>query len=169
MRADQPTYSSQDVRELMPAALGGEWRSEVAPALLTAIKRAFAFKNNSLKFPDIAIQQLEAARHLAAGSVFGSNALSWAIQLVQEGRTDANAVYDVVGLAAKERGYAHFRQIEEHYLRESIERRADGVRARLEGAISGLSVTELGAMIIDRPAARRGSKKKSNIDDGVAF
>jgi hypothetical protein len=167
-RADKKTYDLDQVREAVPQALANDWRNEVSPALVTAIRNVFAGKENSLHLREIALDQLEAAKRLAAGSVFGSNAVAWAIQLIHEGRTDAGALYDVVGLAAKERGYACFRQVEEHYLRESTERRADGVRSRLEGAVSGLSVTQLGTMILE-PSARRVPRKHTQLDEGVSL
>lgn len=168
MRADQKTYDLAQVSEAAPYALASDWRNEVSASLLKAIKNVFAGQGNSLGMREIALDQLEKAKPLAAGSVFGASAVAWAVQLVHEGRTDSNALYDVVGLAAKERAYAGIRQVEEHYLRESHERRADGVRSRLEGAISGISVTQLGTFIVDPPSRRGGSvRKHTEIDEGV--
>lgn len=168
-RADQKAYDLAQVSEAVPYALASDWRNEVSPALITAIKNVFAGKDNSLRLHKVSLDQLEAAKPLAAGSVFGASAISWAVQLIHEGRTDANALYDVVGLAAKERAYAGFRSVEEHYLRESNERRADGVRSRLEGSISGMSVTQLGAMLIEPPSGGGAPKKMTEIDEGVPF
>lgn len=168
-RADQRTYDLEQVSAAVPSALAGDWKNEVSAPLLSAIKNVFEGKDNSLRLPEIALDQLEAARDLAAGSTFGANAVAWAEQLVHEGRMDGDALYDVVGLAAKERAYAGFRQVEEHYLRESHERRADGVRSRLEGAMSGLSVTHLGRTILEPLARGNAPRKQTNIDAGVPF
>ena len=167
-RADQRTYNSAQVREAVPHALASDWNNEVSAPLIAALKNVFAGRYNSLRFPEIALDQLEAARTLAAGSVFGTNAVSWCIQLVHEGRMDLDALYEAVGLAAKERGFAGTRQVEEHYLRQSSQRRSDGVSARLESAVSGLSEGKLGAMIIDpQPGARSAPRKRTDINDGV--
>jgi hypothetical protein len=79
-----------------------------------------------------------------------------------------HALYEAVGLAAKERGFANRRSVEEHYLRESNQRRADAVSARLNSAISGLSEDKLGSMLVDpQPAAMRGPRKRTDLKDGV--
>ena len=167
-RADQRAYDSEQVSEAVPHALASDWKNEVSAPLIAALKNVFAGRDNSLRLPEIALDQLEAARTLGAGSVFGTNAVSWCIQLVHEGRMDLDALYEAVGLAAKERGFAGTRQVEEHYLRKSSQRRSDGVSARLESAVSGLSEGKLGAMLIDpQPGARSAPRKKTDINDGV--
>jgi hypothetical protein len=167
-RADQRAYDSEQVSEAVPHALASDWKNEVSGALITALKNVFAGRDNSLRIPEIALDQLEAAKPLAAGSVFGMNAVSWSVQLVNEGRMDEDALYEAVGLAAKERGFAGARQVEEHWLRESSQRRSDGVSARLESAISGLSEGKLGARLIDpQPSSRRAPSKRTDINDGV--
>jgi hypothetical protein len=167
-RGDKRAYDAAQVSEAVPYALASDWKNEVSPRLITALKNVFAGQGNSLRMAEIAIDQLEAAKSLAAGSVFGMSAVSWSIQLVHEGRTDREALYEAVGLAAKERGFAGTRQVEEHYLRESTERRADGVRTRLESAVSGLSPREFGAQLIDAQSPPQMTpKKRSDINDGV--
>jgi hypothetical protein len=167
-RGDQRTYDSQQVTEAAAHALASDFKNEVSGALITALKNVFTGRDNSLRLPEIALDQLEAAKSLAAGSVFGMNAVSWSIQLVHEGRMDRDALYEAVALAAKERGFAGTRQVEEHYLRKSGQRRSDGVSARLESAISALSEGKLGAMLIDpQPASRSAPRKRTDINDGV--
>jgi hypothetical protein len=66
------------------------------------------------------------------------------------------------------RGFANVRQVEEHYLRESNQRRADHVSARLSGAISNFSEGRLGAMLVSpESAGARRPKKKTHLDEGV--
>jgi len=167
-RGDQCTYDTEQVAEAAKHALASDFRNEVSWPLIRALKDVFTGRDNSLGLPEIALQQLEMARTVAAGSVFGMNAVAWSIQLVHEGRLDEEAFYDAVGLAAKERGIANTRSVEEHYLRESNQRRANGVSARLYNAISGLSAIRLGSMLVDpQPAGARGSQKKNDLNDGV--
>src|SRR5260370_10488150 len=118
-RADQGTYDSQQVSEAVPHALVGDWKNEVSAALIMALKSVFSGQDNSLRVREIALDQLEAAKPLAAGSVFGGNVVAWSIQLVHEGRMETNALYEAVGFAANERGFSGARQVEEHHLRES--------------------------------------------------
>lgn len=167
-RGDQLTYDSEQVAEAAAHALVSDFKNEVSGRLLSALKDVFTGRDNSLGIPEIAFQQLEEAKALAAGSVFGMNAVAWSIQLVHEGRLDKQALYDAVGLAAKERGFANTRSVEEHYLRESSQRRADSVSARLNSAISGLSEGKLGSMLIDpQPAVAQALRKRTEINDGV--
>jgi hypothetical protein len=167
-RGDQRTYDSQQVTEAAAHALASDFKNEVSGALISALKNVFNGRDNSLRLPEIALDQIETAKPLAAGSVFGTNAVSWCVQLVHEGRMDTDALYEAVGLAAKERGFAVTRQVEEHFLRKSSQQRADGVTARLAGAISGMSEGRLGTMLIDpQPASRRAPRKRTDINDGV--
>lgn len=167
-RGDQRAYDSEQVAEAATHALASDFKNEVSGRLISALKDVFTGRDNSLGIPEIALQQLEEAKSLAAGSVFGMNAVAWSISLVREGRLDKQALYDAVGLAAKERGFANSRSVEEHYLRESSQRRANGVSARLNSAISGLSEGKLGSTLIDpQSAASRAPRRRTEIDDGV--
>jgi len=167
-RGDQRAYDSEQVAEAATHALASDFKNEVSGRLISALKDVFTGRDNSLGIPEIALQQLEEAKSLAAGSVFGMNAVAWSILLVREGRLDKQALYDAVGLAAKERGFANSRSVEEHYLRESSHRRANGVSARLNSAISGLSEGKLGSTLVDpQSAASRAPRRRTEIDDGV--
>ena len=169
-RGDQCTYDSEQVAEAATHALASDFRNEVSWALIDALKSVFGGRDNSLRLPEIAILQLHDLRTLAGGSVFGRNAIEWSIQLINEGRLEADAVYDAIGLAAKVRGFANTRAIHEHVLRETNQIRADGVTARLNRAIGELSESSLGSMLMDR---QRGGpirlKKSISIDEGVSL
>ncbi|MBN9049350.1 MAG: hypothetical protein J0H78_07795 [Rhizobiales bacterium] len=167
-RGDKRAYDSDQVTEAATHALASDFKNEVSAALIGALKDVFTRKDNSLGLPEIALHQLAEAKTFAAGSVFGMNAVAWSIQLVHEGRLDKNALYEAVGLAAKERGFANTRSVQEHYLRESNQRRADGVSSRLSSAIAGLSESTLGSMLIDaRQTAKRRPRKQTGVNEGV--
>jgi hypothetical protein len=169
-RADKRTYDATEVQEALRHALASDWKNEVSPALISALKDVFSGRDNSLGFRKIALDQLEAAKPLAASSVFGTNAVSWCIQLVKEGRLDNAALYEAVGLAIRERGFAASRQVEEHYLRESSHKRADHVGVRLEGALAAFSDVALATTVFEpQPSPRSGLKKKTDLNDGVAL
>lgn len=168
LRADKRTYTPEQVREAVPFALASDWKNEVSSALISALKRAFSGHDNSLGLREIALDQIEAARPLAAGSVFGTNAVSWCAQLASEGRTDQNAFYEAVGLAAKERGFATCRQAEEHYLRESTHRRAGSMSARMESALNGFTNAALGTLLVGpQPVGRSRLRKQTGLHEGV--
>lgn len=167
-RGDQCIYDSVQVAEAATQALASDFKNEVSWSLINILKSIFEGLGNSLRLPEIAIQQLEEVRVSAAGSVFGRNAIEWSIQLVNEGRLEPNAVYEAIGLAAKQRGYANTRAIQEHVLRKTNQHRAEGVAARLHSAISGLSERELGTTLVDRQVTGVGRlKKRTSLDEGV--
>jgi hypothetical protein len=167
-RGDKLAYDSGQIAEAAKDALASDFKNEVSYPLVKALKDIFAGRDNSLGIPEIATHQLEEARTLAAGSVFGMNAVAWSIQLVHEGRLGMDAFYDAIGFAAKERGLANTRSVEEHYVRESNQRRANGVSVRLQEAISGLSESQLGATLANpQPSRSRPSQKRTGLNDGV--
>jgi hypothetical protein len=172
MRGDKDVYDDQQVVEAATEALASDFKKEVQWPLVMLIKSIFLSHDNSLLAPDpeVAIQELEAAKRLAASSVFGMNAIAWSIVLINEGRFGSAAFYDAIGLAAKERGGANVLQIEEHYVRKTDKSRASRVGKRIKDAIAGLSESRLGARLVApraldvRPSR---SRKKTHLDEGV--
>lgn len=167
-RGDQSVYSDEQVAEAAADALASDFRSEVKWQLLDALKSIFTGRNNSLGIQEIALQELEEAKTLAAASVFGMSAINWSITLINEGRFGLDAFFDAIGLAAKQRGDANIRQVQEHYVRDSNPRRAANVGKRLQSAFSGFSERKLGSMLtaLESAGARR-SRKKIDLDEGV--
>jgi hypothetical protein len=90
------------------------------------------------------------------------------MELVREGRIDSNTLYEAIGLAAKDRGYANTRSIHEHVLRETNQDRAEGITHRLSKAIAGIPERQLG-LLLGTPASVgvRRSRKRTNLDEGV--
>lgn len=167
-RGDQDTYDAEQVAEAAAGALASDFKNEVKWSLLDALKTTFTGRDNSLGILEIALQELEAAKALAAGSVFGMNAVAWSIELITEGRFGLDAFHEAIGLAAKERGFANVRSVEEHYLREANQRRSNNVGVRLRSAISSLSVGKLGSMLVTPEAVKNHrARKKTHIDEGV--
>lgn len=165
---DNQAYASVEVAQAATVALASDFVNEVSGPLLKMLKSIFSGKGNSLGSPEIALQQLNDARALAGGSVFGNNAVSCSELLISEGRLDLQAFYDAVGLAAKMRGLANALAVEEHYLRKCTLRRANNVASRIKNAISSFSESSLGSLLIDARSAISGSRKrKSGLDDGV--
>ncbi|WP_323119751.1 hypothetical protein [Burkholderia alba] len=167
-RGDQSTYDLEQVTDAAKHALARDFRKEVDYSVIKALKDVFTGRDNSLGLPEIALQQLEEARTLAAGSVFGLNAVAWGVYVVNSGRLDEDAFLEAIGFAAKERGIANTRQIEEHYLRKSNMRRANDLRVRLYTAISGMSEKQLGLALVAPETAHKSTlRKRSELSDGV--
>lgn len=164
--ADKDVYCADDVSAALPTALSSDWKNEISSALLTAVKEVFLGKSNSLHIREIAIDQLSYAESLAVGSVFGEKLLSWSKQLIQEGKMGITALHEAVGCAALDRTASRFRQVEEHYLRESSERRATAMRSQLNKAAMKLSAPDMGEKILSFTKSNRSREKKRSLDQG---
>ncbi|WP_321794830.1 hypothetical protein [Caballeronia sp. J97] len=165
-RGDESTYDATSVAEAAKDALASDFRKEVKYAVIKALKDVFSGVDNSLGLPELALEQLEHARTLAAGSVFGLNAVAWGIHLVHEGRLDESAFHEALGFAAKDRGFANARSMEEHYVRKSTELRAKNVAFRVNAAVAELPERQLGLALL-APKPSKFSLKKSGLSDGV--
>ncbi len=167
-RADKDTYDASQIAEATKHAVASDFKMEVSWLLMEALKAVFTGCDNSLEIREIALTQLEDAKAFAAASVFGTNLVEWSIALIHEGKFGIEAFHEAVGLAAKDRCHANIRSIEEHYLRDSNERRAEHVSKRLQNAISTLSTTQLGLDLLGpEPVRIAPPRKMEGLDDGV--
>jgi hypothetical protein len=169
-RADQDTYDAAQIAEATAHAVASDFKMEVSWLLMEALKAVFTGRDNSLEIREIALTQLEDAKALAAASVFGTNLVEWSSTLIHEGKFGIEAFHEAVGLAAKDRCHANIRSIEEHYLRDSNEQRADYVSRRLQNAISTLSSSQLGLDLVGpEPTRLLPPRKMEGIDEGVSL
>jgi hypothetical protein len=169
-RADQDTYNASQIAEATTHAVASDFKMEVSWHLMEALKAVFTGRDNSLEMPELALDQLENAKALAAASVFGTNLVEWSITLIHEGKFGIEAFHEAVGLAAKDRCHANIRSIEEHYLRDSNEQRAEHVSNRLQNAISILSSIQLGLDLVGpEPTRILPPRKMEGLDDGVSL
>lgn len=166
-RGDQETYDIEQLAEAATVALASDFKMEVSPYITHELKAIFEGRDNSLLMPDIALQQLEELT-LAAGSVFGKNAVLCSIELISEGKFGADAFHEAIGLAAKMRGLANVLSVKEHALRESNQQRAEHVHRRLSSAICGLSEIQLGLRLSNPETTEaRQPRKMTGIEAGV--
>jgi len=77
MRGDQHVYADEQVAEAATNALASDFKNEVKWSLIDALKAVFTGRDNSLGLREIALQELEEARALAAGSMFGRDTYVW--------------------------------------------------------------------------------------------
>ncbi|WP_084630836.1 hypothetical protein [Mesorhizobium sp. LSJC285A00] len=167
-RADNASYDVTEVADALHRAARSDFRNEVSPALVAALIKIFSGENNSLGIREIAVDQLRSIKPLAAGSVFGTRLHEWATLAADEGRLTRVALDAAVGNAAKESTFNGIRQVTEHYLRKSSERRADKVSARLRDAATKLDSRDLGARLL-APSQQRRSMRRTGVDEGVAL
>jgi len=168
MRGDKLAYDEEQIAEAATNALASDFNNEVQWPMINALKAVFTGRNNSLGIREIALQELENARDLAAGSVIAMNAVAYSIVLINEGKFGLDAFHEAIGLAVKMRGFANARSVEEHYIRESNQRRAGHMSERLHSAISSLHEIRLGSALTSTEADKtKRLKKRTEIDEGV--
>lgn len=167
LRGDKKVYGAEEVRDVALYALSKDFKNEVSGLLLRALRDIFDGKNNSLLMREVALEALEAARRLAAGSVFGSSAVRWCEEYINTDAFGRDNFHEAIGCAVKERGYAGQKQVQEHYLREAGARRADGVAARIGQAIDNLDAGDLGRRIAGESERAAAPRKMVEIDQGV--
>lgn len=166
--ADKRAFTQEEVGGAVAAAFADDWRADVADNIAECICEVLGGQKDSL-FRDQKVMQLEALRPLTAGREFAQVLLDCAIHRASSGKASADAAVEATADALAIWGARHGRHIEEHYCRESTERRADKVRGRIEGGISG---TPLGALArqllkLESRTAPRTPPKQTGLDDGV--
>ncbi|WP_143530693.1 hypothetical protein [Rhizobium sp. RU36D] len=150
----------------MARAVRSDFRNEVSPSHISALRRIFDRDGNSLGMPEIALAQLRDAAPLASGSVFGQKLQEWATIAATEGRLSRDSFHEAVGNAAIESTHAGIRQTSEHYVRKSTDRRAMKVERRMRDAAAQLVSSTLGASLLAPTGARR-SLRRAGLNDGV--
>lgn len=163
-RGDQYGYDAEDVADAATYALASDFKHEVKASLVESLKAIFKGRDNSLQSPEIALQDLEDMKKLAAGSAIGMNFIAYSKEMLSDGIFGEDAFHEALGAAIRSRGYANAMAVEEHYVRKSNLRRATHVKARIVDAISKFSDSHLGAVVINGATRLR---KKIDLDDGV--
>jgi len=163
-RGDQLSYDAAEVADAATYALASDFKNEVKASLVACLKAIFNGRDNSLMSPEIALQELEESKRLAAGSVIGMSFVAFSIEKIREGHFGEDAFLQAIGAAIRSRGYANAMAMEEHYVRESNLRRAGQVKARIVDAITKFSDSYLGSFVVN---GGKRLRKKNEIDDGV--
>jgi len=171
-RADKSAYDSQDVADAVCPALEGDWALEITQEFMKGLRTFCADQQGSL-FASQKEADLEALKRHAAGyGSLGNVAADFAAQALAEGKSGGEAMREAVQHALHDRGLRNLRQMEEHYCRESSDRRAANVRSRIENGIA-LAQAPIGALavrLVSHPAvAAAAPPKHQGLDDGVGL
>lgn len=167
--ADRSASAPEDVRNASAAAFAGDWRVDVPESLARSICDIFGGQNSL--FRDQRSSDLEALRRLHAGHGMAHVLIDCAVQVANSGKSGPDAAVEAVSKTLAVWSARHARQIEEHYHRESTQRRGDNVRTRLEDGISGVQQTALARQLlkVDGTTAPRKPPKQTGLDDGVSL
>lgn len=159
-------FAPEELSQRIAPALEEDSRAELAPGFVDGLNGLYgSLFRNQLE------SELESLRD-QAGMGIGRVILDRAIQLAAEGATGPDALLKAFTDGLMDRAQRCSRQVEEHYLRESGERKARDVRGRVDDGIgqAKFAVEALARKIlkIESGASPRPQKRES-LDDGVKF
>lgn len=166
-RAYRRAFDSQDVIDAICPALERDCAWELPKEFMPAL-RAFCAQTMPSLFGD---QELDRLKRLAAGrGTLGSVLADCAAQALANGLTGEAAVQQALQQGLTDRLVRNARQMEEHILRESGDRKAAEVRSRFARAMSSAPVGALAQKLTGQAAsAHAAPPKHSALDDGVGL
>jgi hypothetical protein len=168
-RGDGKLHTPEQVCEAIPLALGDDWREERCDDFMREAKRVLIGTGQNALFEPSKDDTLEALKKLpGSGYPFRRVLLDSIAQAVDDGHTGEGALVKGTTDALAIRCGAGLRQVEEHYLRTSSERRATHVRIRIE---DGTSRADLNAIARQFCKLEKSSTPKTfdGLDEGVSI
>jgi len=166
-RADNRSFTAEQVAESVYPALADDWRAEVSASLVEAVASVLDGSSQAGLFAGDA-DELGRLR-AACDSPLASTFVDAARDALADGLRGQQAIEQCVEAALQDRALREIRSVEEHYLRKSDRDRAGHVRARLEGSVAFTSFGELARAISQGVALGRRFKpvKRDGLDEGV--
>jgi hypothetical protein len=167
--ADKDAFAPEDVRNSWAAACTDDWKVDVSDSLARSVCDVFG--SQEMLFRDQKISDLEAIRRLSAGHGMAHLLIDCAIQQVNNAKSGPDAAVEAVANTLAVWGSRHARQIEEHFCRNSTQRRTSNVRSRLEEASSNVPQRALARQLLKlgEVTVPRKAQKKTGVDDGVSL
>jgi hypothetical protein len=167
-RADNESFTAEQVSEAVCPALAGDWRAEISDATLKAVS---ACVGDSPQLGLFASQAELLRLRAQCGSPMAALLVDAACDAVADGLVGREAMEKAIADALSERAIRGSRQVEEHYLRKSSGRRAARVRARLNSCAGAPAIASLARAIAQGTGTARQFKptKHDGLDQGVAL
>lgn len=164
-RADNRSFTADEVIEAVCPALAADWSRDVSDGFLRKVQVALG--EDATLFPNQNPSALEGLRSQTS-SPLEAMLVEAACDTAKEGYSGHEALEKAVEDALLERSIRGIRQVEEHWLRESPERRAANVRSRLETSISAAPIADLAKALLAGSSVRDiKAPKRDGIEDGV--
>lgn len=166
-RGDGKLHTPEQVREAIPIALADDWRAERCDQFMRDVKAILVGTDQNTLFRLSKTETLEALKNLR-GSGFPMRQMlkDCLVQTVQDGNMGETALVKGTADALALKCSAGGRQVEEHWLRVSSERRAIHVRGRIE---DGAAATDFNAVARQFCKLEKAApaKRHDDIDEGV--
>lgn len=165
--ADNANHSLEQVGEAILAAASEGWRADVSDVFARSVARIVGDNDQGMLSID-RIGELEQLR-LRCQSPLEALLVDSAVDAVRSNAPASEILSQVICDALQESVLRDLRSIEEHYLRESWNRRALDVRTRLEGALARARLSELACTLVSGLPGANAPKpiKHDGVDEGV--
>lgn len=166
-RGDGKLHTAEQVRDAVPLALADDWREERCDDFIKHVKGVLLGDDQDILFKLTKDETVDALKRLPGSGYPMRRILTDAlVQAVEDGHAGEQALVKGVADALAIRCSAGARQVEEHYLRASSERRAADVRERIE---DGASRCDFDAMVRQFCKLEKGSppNRYDGLDEGV--
>lgn len=166
-RGDGKLHTPEQVREAIPIALTDDWRAERCDDFMNEAKALLVGTDQNTLFKFSKAETLEALKNLR-GSGFPMRQMlkDCLVQAVQNGNMGEAALIKGTADALPLKCSAGGRQVEEHYLRVSSDRRATHVRGRIEDGAASTDFNALARQFCKLEQATP-AKRYDDIDEGV--
>lgn len=168
-RGDGKLHTVEQVRDAVPVALADDWRDERCDDFMKHVKRVLLGTDQNTLFKPYKDETVDALRKLpGSGYPMRRILVDTLVRAVEDGHTGERAMLQGAADALAIRCSAGARQVEEHYLRDSNERRAADVRTRIE---EGASQSDFNAMARQFCKLEKASppNKYDGLDEGVSI
>lgn len=167
-RADNCAFETEQVAEAIPEAIEGDLREEWSPALGDVLHRVIGDPEQTSLFKALPTEELEKARHLAAGKPILQLIVDCLEKVLAEGKS-SEPLLDALATAMQNYVTRCFRSVEEHYVRKSSTHRAQRVRTRLEEASTRPSYRDHANRFLksNSSGAAIRAPKRIGLDEGV--
>jgi len=166
-RGDGKLHTADQVRDAVPAALADDWRAERCDSFIRQIRTLVLGTDQHTLFKPTKQETADAIRKLpGSGQPLRGILAATVAQAVEDGHTGEAALTKGSADALSIRCGAGARQVEEHYLRASSERRAVDVRTRIEEGASRSDFQSMARQLckLEQPAP---ANRYDGLDEGV--
>ena len=169
-RSANIAFDDTATSDALAGALQGDWDVEVTENFVGHVRDALDDHQGNL-LGDSVTERLEALRGEAAGRPLAGAVLDCAAQAADQGLRGEEALEKATADALLERAASGRRQVEEHWLRASRARNAEGVRNRIDGAIAASDMNDMARRCIGRAdgGTSQAPRRKTGIGDGVSL
>jgi hypothetical protein len=165
--ADNEAYSLAEIAGAYIPALEQCCRDEVPDGLWGNLNRIFADQQQAL-FGEQKVQEITALRASVAGRPLGCALVDEAERLASIGTLGTQFLLEATTRALLSRAARANRQVEEHFYRNSTDRRTKNVRDRMESGLKAAALKTLAERCFNTSSAPISrSRKQADLDDGV--